>query len=180
MHADLQRAVRVLKQGGIVAYATEYCFGLGCDPRDPKAAMRLLRLKRRSVRKGVILIAAGTEQLMPYVAAIPAKVLTTWPGPHTWLLDPRASVPRWITGNHPRIAARVTAHPQAAALCRAFGAPIVSTSANRARAKPTRTYRDALRRFGRQVDYVLPGRVGTLPAPTPIRDAASGTLVRPG
>ncbi len=177
---QLLRAARILKNGGIVAYPTEYCFGFGCDPMNRAAVLKLLRIKRRPPAKGLILIAADIAQLAPYVDDIPAHVLATWPGPHTWLLEARADVPRWITGDHPRIALRVTAQPQAAALCRAAGMAIVSTSANRSGGAPVRSYRDAVRRFKGEVDYVLPGRVGDAPAPTPIRDAASSALIRPG
>jgi len=178
--SELQHAARILKQGGIVAYATEYCFGLGCDPFNRDAVLRLLRLKRRPVKKGLIVLAADTGQLTPYLNDIPAQVAASWPGPHTWLLLPRAGVPGWITGRHTKIAARVTAHTQAAALCHAAGMAIVSTSANRAGESPARTDREVLRRFGKQVDYVLPGRVGDARMPTPIRDASTGTLVRAG
>ncbi len=177
---ELAQAARVIRQGGVVAYATEYCFGLGCDPMNRAAVLRLLRIKRRPARKGLILIAAGVDQLAPYVDEIPAAVLATWPGPHTWLLDPRDGVPGWITGEHARIALRVTAHAQAAALCKTAGMAIVSTSANRAGAEPARSFRDAVRRFRGEVDYVLPGRVGDVPAPTPIRDAVTGKLIRTG
>jgi L-threonylcarbamoyladenylate synthase len=180
MRSNLQRAARVLKQGGIVAYATEYCFGLGCDPRNPAAVRRLLRLKRRSPGKGLILIAADIQQLSPYVDSIAPAALETWPGPHTWLLAARAKAPRWVTGKHARIAVRITAHPQAAALCRAADMAIVSTSANRAGQVPARTDREVLRRFGKRIDYILRGHVGEAPAPTPIRDAESGKLVRAG
>jgi L-threonylcarbamoyladenylate synthase len=111
---------------------------------------------------------------------IPSAVLATWPGPHTWLLEPRDGVPRWITGDHPRIAVRVTAHAQAAALCKTVGMAIVSTSANRGGAEPTRSFRDTVRRFQGEVDYILPGRVGDALAPTPIRDAVTGELIRTG
>jgi len=177
---QLIRAARILKNGGIVAYATEYCFGFGCDPLNRAAVLRLLRIKRRPLAKGLILIATDTAQLAPYVDDLPTQVLASWPGPHTWLLEARAGVPGWLTGDHSRIALRVTAHPQAAALCRAAGMAIVSTSANRAGGAPVRSYRDAVRRFKSEVDYVLPGRVGDSPAPTPIRDAVSGELIRPG
>ena len=178
--AELTRAARIIKNGGIVAYATEYCFGFGCDPMNRSAVLRLLRIKRRMSDKGLILIAANVDQLDSYVDDVPAPVLATWPGPHTWLLEPREGVPGWITGDHPKIALRVTAHPQAAALCRAAGMAIISTSANRSGGTPTRSYRETLRRFKGEVDFVLPGMVGEAPAPTPIRDAASGALMRPG
>ena len=178
--AELKRAARVIQNGGIVAYATEYCFGFGCDPMNRSAVLRLLHLKRRSLKKGLIVIAADTDQLAVYTCNIPAQVLASWPGPHTWLLEPNAKVPRWIKGAHARLAMRVTAHPQAVALCRAAGMAIVSTSANRAGDKPVRSFRDAVRRFKTEVDYVLPGRVGKAKSPTPIRDAINGELVRPG
>lgn len=178
MPGSLKHAAHVLREGGIVAYATEHCFGLGCDPRNERAVVRLLRIKQRPPDKGLILIAADVAQLDPYVAAIPASVAATWPGPHTWLLEPRPHAPRWITGAHPRIAVRVTAHPQAAALCRAAGMAIVSTSANRAGEQPARSFRDTVRRLGREVDYVLPGRVGGLPKPSAIRDAVTGETIR--
>jgi L-threonylcarbamoyladenylate synthase len=174
----LEHAAHVLKQGGVVAYATEYCFGLGCDPRDPDAVARLLALKHRAKSKGLILLAADVEQLTRYVVDIPSAVRVTWPGPNTWLVAPNPHTPKIITGRHPKLAVRVTAHAQAAALCRAAGMAIVSTSANRAGEMPARTYREVLRRFGHSIDYVLPGFVGDLPAPTPIRDAMSGSVIR--
>ncbi|MDH5512624.1 MAG: Sua5/YciO/YrdC/YwlC family protein [Gammaproteobacteria bacterium] len=180
MSGQLARAVRTIKQGGVVAYATEYCFGLGCDPMNRAAVLRLLRIKRRPVQKGLILIAADREQLAPYVDDIPPAAAATWPGPHTWLLKPRDGVPGWITGEHPRIALRVTAHAQAAALCRLAGMAVVSTSANRGGGRPVRSFRDAVRQFRGEVDYILPGLVGDAPAPTPIRDAVTGLLIRPG
>ena len=80
MHpGDLQQAAQVVRRGGLVAYPTEYCFGLGCDPFNRAAVLRLLRLKRRPVEKGLILIAADIAQLAGYVDDIPDKVLATWP-----------------------------------------------------------------------------------------------------
>jgi len=178
--AALHKAGRIIRKGGVVAYATEYCFGLGCDPRNHEAVMRILRIKRRAAAKGLILIAAEATQLAPYVETIPPHVLKTWPGPHTWLLSPSVTAPAWIRGRHDKIAVRITAHPQAAALCRAAGMAIVSTSANRGGQKPVRRYREVLQRLGHEVDLVLPGRVGDAPAPTPIRDAATKQLIRAG
>lgn len=173
-----KRAAQVIRAGGIVAYATEAVFGLGCDPRRRAAVLRLLRLKRRPARKGLILIAATSEQLAPYVAELPACARDSWPGPFTWLVPRSKRAPFWLTGRHPRIAVRVTAHPGAARLCRCAHTALVSTSANVSRARPVRSYREACRRFGARVDYVLPGRVGAQKKPTAIRDSITGAQVR--
>ena len=174
----LSTAAAVVRRGGVIAYPTEGCFGLGCDPRKPKAVARILSMKRRRWQKGLILIAADIDQLKPYVTAVPANAGAAWPGPRTFLLHARQKVPCWIRGRHPRIAVRVSAKREVIALCRSTGGALVSTSANRAGERPARSYREALERFGRKVDYVLPGRIGPLRGPTPIIDAVSGHVLR--
>lgn len=177
---SVARAARVLRRGGIVAYPTESVFGLGCDPRNRRAVLRLLRIKRRTADKGLILIAAQPAQLRPYVTVLPSRALETWPGPYTWLVPASARAPAWVRGRHTRIAVRVTAHPIAARLCRLAGMAIVSTSANRSGEHPARRYHDAVRRLGKLVDYVLSGRVGRQAKPTQIADAVSGKILRKG
>lgn len=177
---ELALAAGVLRDGGVIAYATESCFGLGCDPTKRFAVQRILQIKGRPASKGLILIAADTDQLAAFVAHFPRKALATWPGPHTWLLSATESVSVWIQGTHSRVAVRVTRHPQAAALCRAAGMAIVSTSANRAGEQPARTYREVLRCLGGELDYVLPGRVGKRRRPTPITDGVTGEIIRAG
>ena len=176
----LAKAASILRAGGIVAYPTESVYGLGCDPCNRSAVMRLLRIKRRIASKGLIVIAARLDQLTPFVAEFPEHVLDTWPGAYTWLLQPRRRLPYWITGRHARIAMRLTAHTTARALCLAAGMALISTSANRTGLAPVRDYREAVRRFGGEVDCVVAGRVGGYKQPTSIRDAASGKIIRPG
>jgi len=144
--------------------------------------MRVLAIKRRSWRKGLILIGADLAQLERFVVLPPeprrGEVLAGWPGPHTWVLDATPGAPRWITGGRTSIAVRVTAHPVAAELCRAVGDALVSTSANVSRRPPHRRLLTLRRDLGAQVDYVLAGPLGNLAAPTAIRDGRSGRVLR--
>lgn len=180
----VREAARCLHGGGIVAYPTEAVYGLGCDPADADAVARLLTLKGRDPAKGLILIAADVAALEPWIEplgkALRKRVTATWPGPVTWLVPARHTAPSWLRGAHDTLAVRATAHPVAAALCRAFGGAVVSTSANRAGRPPARSALQVHRRFGNGVDYVLPGRAGPASRPTEIRDAASGRVVRAG
>jgi L-threonylcarbamoyladenylate synthase len=179
----IRRAAGIVRRGGVIAYPTEAVFGLGCLPDDRAAVTRLLAIKRRSWRKGLILIAADLAQLEPYVVLPPeparSGVLATWPGPHTWVLDARPGAPRWITGGRDGVAVRVTAHPLARALCASVGAALVSTSANVSRRPPHRSLMKLRRDLGRAVDYILAGPLGGEARPTPIRDARSGDTLRP-
>lgn len=175
-------AREVLARGGIVAYPTEAVYGLGCDPANPDAVERLLALKQRPRHKGLILVAADLEALLPWIAPptedIRARVLATWPGPVTWLMPASADCPEHVRGRHDTVATRVTAHPVAAGLCRQWGGALVSTSANRGGGEPARDAARVRRLFGDAIDLVIEGPVGDLDRPTPIRDARSGATIR--
>lgn len=176
------RGLRVLlKRGGLIAYPTESCYGLGCDPGNRTAVKNLLKLKGRPQNKGLILIASAFRQLKPYVACLNhdqyQEISATWPGPHTWVLPVSPACPHWLTGNRRSIAVRVTAHAGAARLCRGVGMALVSTSANLSGAKAVKTYRECVRLFGDRVT-VIPGRVGRRRRPSTIHDLASGTILR--
>lgn len=179
----LRRAARALRDGVVLAYPTEAVYGLGCDPLNPDAVHRLLALKGRARHKGVILIAASVAQLRPFVAELDEaqwrRVTADWPGPVTWVLPAAPATPAWLTGGRDTIAVRVTAHPLAAALCRAAGMPLVSTSANVSGRPPARSSLQVrLRCPG--VDMILSGATGGLARPTEIRDLASGRQLRAG
>lgn len=176
------QAVRILVRGGVIAYPTEGVWGLGCDALNAQAVERIYRIKRRPPGKGLILISHDATTLQPLFAPIDAAIWTrvcaTWPGPVTWILPAARWAPRWLTGSRGSIAARVTAHPVARALCEAFGAPIVSTSANASGHRPARSALQVRLRLGGAVDAVVPGATGEQRGPTPIFDALSGERVR--
>jgi L-threonylcarbamoyladenylate synthase len=179
----LRVAVQALAEGGVVAYPTEAVYGLGCDPWDRSAVGRILEIKGRDRNKGLILIAADLPQLLPFVERLPparmAEILATWPGPNTWLLPARRTTPAWLTGRFDTLAVRITAHPLAAGLCRAYRGAIVSTSANRAGHAPAR---DALRvrlALNPGPDYILVGACGGAERPSTIRDGRTGRVLRP-
>ncbi|WP_435004741.1 Sua5/YciO/YrdC/YwlC family protein [Xanthomonas arboricola] len=181
---SLDSAVATLSRGGVIAYPTEAVWGLGCDPRQQAAVLRLLEIKRRPVDKGVIVVAASVDVLYDWVdldALAPARkqeVLASWPGPHTWILPITAQAPRWVTGAHDGLAVRISAHPLVAALCAAWGGPLVSTSANLAGEPPARSRQALDPALLASIDGVTDGEVGALAQPTQIRDARSGQILR--
>jgi len=178
----LRAVARTVWAGGIVAYPTEAVYGLGCDPSNESSVHRLLALKRRPLHKGLILIAADFAQLAPFLQPLSAddqaRLAATWPGPYTWLVPAWANTPYWLRGCHETLAVRVTAHPLAAALCRACGHALVSTSANFSGHPPARSALAVRRQLGQSIDALLPGPTGGVAKPTEIRDLRSNQLVR--
>jgi L-threonylcarbamoyladenylate synthase len=170
-----------LRRGGVIAYPTESCFGLGCDPASRRGVQRVLRIKGRPQRKGLILIGSSPRQFDPYIAPLTEtqrqRMAAPWPGPHTWLVPAAPDCPRTLTGKHPTIALRVTAHRAAARLCASVGMALVSTSANRSGGKAARSARECRRLFGPSV-RVLPGLIGKRRRPSTIQDLESGRIFR--
>ena len=177
-----EAAAALLRAGGVLAYPTEGVYGLGCDPDNRAAFEKIFALKRRPPEQGVLLIAASIEQVEPWIAIAPAaawqRARAAWPGAQTFIFPRSARVPEWVAGGHAGIALRVTAHAPSAALCRAFGGPIVSTSANRHGEPPARSAADIRAIFGEEPDGVLDAPLGGLDRPTPITDAVSGAIIR--
>lgn len=171
-----------LKSGGIIAYPTESCYGLGCDPRNPRALERLIRLKGRDAAKGLLLIADHLKRLQAFIRPLSltdrARMQRVWPGPVTWVVPASAACPPLLTGRRPTIAVRVTAHPGAARLCRSLGMALVSTSANKSGKKPAKTAAECRRIFGAQV-RVIAGRIGPRRRPSTLIDLATGIVLRP-
>jgi L-threonylcarbamoyladenylate synthase len=181
---SLIEAATRLHDGAVVAYPTEAVWGLGCDPFDEAAVRRLLAIKQRDVSKGLILVAADEGQFDGLLdwAALPgprrAEVQASWPGPHTWIVPATPRVPAWIRGEHSGVAARISAHPVVAALCAAFGGPLVSTSANLAGEPPAFQRAQLDPALLARLDGVSIGETGGLAAPTAIRDGLTGAVLR--
>ncbi len=170
-----------LKRGGLIAYPTESCYGLGCDPDNRRAVLRLLKLKQRPQRKGLILIAAHFRQVAPYLQPLTlieqAKLHNDAEQAVTYLMPTRPSTPRWLRGDHDTLAVRLTAHPPAKQLCRIANSALVSTSANRSGQTPAKTYAECQRLFGKEV-WVLRGSVGKRKQPSTIRSWLDGRIFR--
>ncbi|HET9819728.1 MAG TPA: Sua5/YciO/YrdC/YwlC family protein [Rhodanobacteraceae bacterium] len=179
---QVEGAAALLRRGGVLAYPTEGVFGLGCDPDDRAAFERIIAIKRRPPAQGVLLIAADFAQVEDWIGEVPAVALeracAAWPGAHTFIFPRSPRVPDWVAGGHAGVALRVTAHAPAAALCLAFGGPIVSTSANRHGEAPARSADDITALFGDELDGVMDAPLGGLAHPTPITDAVSGAIIR--
>ena len=143
MTDGMRQAAAVVAAGGVVAYPTEHCFGLGCNPLNEQAVRRILGLKRRSWDKGLIVISDHIRRLTRIVElsdpTLLVQPLASWPGPYTWLLPALSSTPLWLKGRHNTLAVRIPGHRIALELCRRAGSAVVSTSANRKDQLPFRT-----------------------------------------
>lgn len=166
--ASLKKAAAVLKSGGLVVYPTETAYALGCDPKNPKAMKRLFSAKRRDASKPLPMIAAAKSQAFKYARpGLFERILADafWPGPLTLVLPVKKQPVRIFAGaKNPytkvsgrTVALRVSPHPVAAALSRALGRPVISTSANLSGHPTAYEAASVLRDLGTLPDLVLDG-----------------------
>ena len=181
MNWRLHEAVRLLCEGGVIAYPTETVYGLGCDPYNPAAVLYLLTLKQRDINQGLILIASSIAQLEPFLDSPSASILRriTRPSstPRTWVVPCRKETPAWLTGAHNTLAIRITSHPVARALCDGLGSALVSTSANLHGQQPAVSALRVRKIFGNRLAAIVHGSCGS-GKPSAILDAASGKVLR--
>ncbi|UUM30661.1 L-threonylcarbamoyladenylate synthase [Vibrio japonicus] len=183
---NFSKALNALKNGEVIAYPTEGVFGVGCDPDNAEAIKKLLALKQRPVEKGLILIAANYEQLLPYIdesqltQAQLDKVHQSWPGPVTWIMPCSDKVSSWVSGQFDSIAVRVTDHPLVQKMCNEFGKPLTSTSANLTGQPPCMTTEQVEQQLGDRLVAILEGETGGRDKPSEIRDAKTSQVLRQG
>lgn len=182
---EIDQALAALKGGGVIAYPTEFCYGLGCDPRDHTAVTRILKIKQRQESQGLILVAASAAQVLEYAdlenLARYSQITESWPGPTTWILPKLDNTPAWVCGDHQSIAMRVSAHPIVAQLCLAYSGAIVSTSANRHGQAALISSQQVISALGDEVDVVVGGELShehDQQTASQIFDALSGEQLR--
>ena len=183
---EIRKAVDILNKGGIIVYPAETVYGIGCDPMNVEACIRIQRLKQRSDARTMLLLAYSLKQVEETagpLSEIPRKLAKNfWPGPLTIILTPQKNFPQHLLGSSGGAAFRVTSYPLAASLAREFGCPIISTSANITGKSPVLSYEKAVSVFGKNVDIILRTKEELIGKPSTVVDVTSGrlTLVREG
>jgi len=158
---QVEAAISILRQGGVVAFPTDTVYGLGAWSNLQEAVARVYQLKGRPQNMPLPLLLADTLQLSevacpvsPVAWRLAYKFL---PGALTIVLPKSESVPDFITAGGTTVAVRVPAHPVPVALIRGLGSPIVGTSANLSGKPSCLTADEVYSQFGDRIDLVIDG-----------------------
>ena len=158
---QIKEAVRLLKQGGLIAFPTETYYGLGVDPFNKEALQRLFHVKQRSADKAVLVLVTDQSQVERLADSVPGdfnKLMAAfWPGPLTLVFPARSTLPELLTGGTGTVGIRQSPDKTASCLLQEFAGPITATSANRSGALPATTAAEVKEIFGSEVDLILDG-----------------------
>ena len=183
---QIQRAVEVLKGGGVVAFPTETVYGLGGDAENEAAIERIFEIKGRPTAHPLIVHLGDASELASWAAEVSPVAWRLaerfWPGPLTIILRRSARVLDVVTGGLSTVGLRVPNHPVALALLRALGGALAAPSANRFGAVSPTTAAHVRQDLGGAVDLVLDGGSCQIGLESTIVDLSSGAaaILRPG
>ncbi len=183
---SIDRAVDVLRRGGLVALPTETVYGLGADARNELAVRRIFAVKGRPSSHPLIVHLPDASRLSDWARAVPesARRLAEafWPGPLTMVLPRTERASDAVTGGQDTVALRVPAHPVARAVLERFGEGIAAPSANRFGGVSPTTAEHVRQDLGDAVDLILDGGPCAVGVESTIVDlsGSSPSILRPG
>ena len=186
LHASaIERAAKLLREGGTVAFPTETVYGLGANALAPAAITKIFTAKGRPSWDPLI-VHVGDREMVDGIAVVTPKaerlMKAFWPGPLTLLLERTDKVPDAVTAGRPLVGVRMPSHPLALALIRAAGVPIAAPSANRFGHTSPTTADHVLEDLDGRIDAILDGGPTTVGVESTVLDPNQNPMLiyRPG
>ena len=182
----IEKSVKILKDGGLVAFPTETVYGLGGDASQAKAVHKIFEAKNRPADHPLIVHLADVSQLSNWARLISPQALKLaeafWPGPLTLIFPKQKHVLSCLTGGQETIALRVPRHPIAQQLLQAFGKGIAAPSANQFTHLSPTTAQAVEEELNGKVDLILDGGECEIGLESTIVDmtGARASILRPG
>ncbi len=153
------RAVKILTDGGVIAYPTETFYGLGVAASNEKAIEKIFSVKGRDFKNPISLIIGRSDDVYPLVRDVPesAKKLMAsfWPGSLTIVFSASDNVSGLLTAGSGKIGLRVSSHPIALQIAQAIKKPLTATSANLSGAPECSDASGVIEQIGDKIDAVL-------------------------
>lgn len=180
--ADVDRACKVMQEGGIVVYPTDTIWGIGCDATNADAVARVYEIKRRADHKALITLVPDAGWVERYVEEVPDvawELLDVAVDPMTIVYDRGKNVATNLMGEDGSIGLRVTSEFYSRELCRRLRKPVVSSSANVSGDPSPMCFAEISKEILNAADYVAMYRrddKGGIKASTVIRLGAGGLI----
>jgi L-threonylcarbamoyladenylate synthase len=160
LQREIEKGVKILQKGGVIAFPTDTVYGLGADAFNPTAVERIYEIKNRPRNRQLPLLIAGVEQLVTLAEPIPEitwfLARRFWPGGLTLVLSKADLLPTYLAPG-PTIAVRVPNHPVCLAIIQRLGNPIIGTSANISGEPPALTAEEVGQQLGGKIDFIING-----------------------
>jgi len=166
MTKEVQEAVEVFKNGGIVIFPTDTAIGIGCRLDNESSLKKLFEIRRRPKNKPMLILVDSVEMAQNFLLPIPQEIKdklinSHWPGELTIILNCDVSkVPSIARNNGNTLGVRLPNKLELREMIRKIGVPIVAPSANFSGEKTPFKFEELNPRLEKLADYVLRADVG--------------------
>ena len=154
---DIQKAVEVMRKGGIILYPTDTVWGIGCDATNSEAVAKIYKIKHRDDSKALVCLVDSDARLQKYVRNVPEvawQLIDAVVKPTTLILDGAVNLAPNLIAEDGSIGIRITNEPFSNELCYRFQKAIVSTSVNISGEPAAQNFCDISEELLSAVDYV--------------------------
>lgn len=158
MEEDIEKAYKVLKNGGVILYPTDTVWGLGCDATNQKAVQKIYKIKNREETKSMIILLDDVLKLHFYVEEVPLiafDLINKYENPLTIIYPNAKNVARNLIAKDGSIAIRIVKSVFCARLINILNKPIVSSSANISGEETPLTFSKITEKIIDSVDYIV-------------------------
>ena len=158
MNKEVEKAIEILKNGGLILYPTDTVWGIGCDATNPDAVKKIYNLKQREDSKSLICFAVDERMLKSYVTEIPEvalDIIEVANKPTTIVYDKAKNLANNLIAQDGTVAFRIPDDEFCYWLLRKFNKPIVSTSANISGEPTPKSFKEISSDILKGVDYVV-------------------------
>lgn len=165
MEEDLNKAIEILRKGGVILYPTDTIWGIGCDATNPRAVKRVYEIKKRAENKAMLVLVGSMAEVEKYVDPVPEMAYTLnelSEKPVTIVYDNAIALAAELLGENRSVGIRVTRDDFSRQLCTRFRRPVVSTSANIAGMPSPAFFNEIADEVKDQVDYIVKFRQGDM------------------
>jgi len=158
MKQELDKAVEVLKSGGIILYPTDTIWGIGCDASNEEAVKRIYEIKKRSDQKSLITLVDSEIRLERTVEEVPVMawdLIDFTERPLTIIYDaPKGIAPSAVNSDN-SLGIRLVKDPFCKKLIQRLNQPIISTSANISGEKQADCFAEISEEIKNSVDHIV-------------------------
>ena len=178
-------AARIIRRGGVIAFRTDTLYGLGADPFNREAILKIRKLKGREDDKPILLLVSDQNEVGRFIEQSgwhKMIAIGRWPGPLTLIGVSRPEVPAELTAGTNSLGVRLPDDESVLDLVRACGGALTATSANPSGQAPARSASDVAGYFPEELDLILDGGEVETDQPSTVVDlsGAKARLVREG
>ena len=177
LSTSTNRAVEILRSGGVIALPTDTLYGISANALDADAAAKVFTVKGREERSPLPIFVSDAGDIFRYGRDVPDVAVRLaelfWPGKLTIVVGKTDRIPSVVSGGYDTVGLRIPDHPIPREIVRELGVPITATSANVSGKPPLTSASDVVAELGSRLGLVFDGGLLSPSLPSTVIDVTA-------